>query len=198
MTSHPPRSGMCFGGRESHTRPWRAGGMNGCRDGRDACPGGLGGADYVFRGAEFADGDLLKGAVFGVKAAIRWRRSGNVAEAPARSVPTPRGSEDQAAPSNRRTGLSSTAGGLCGAVAARRGGPRHSPECRSGPSGSSAMGSAALHARQLLLVFFGDCSGELPGDACELVERAGYRGEADALQRLTEILPGRVEPGPKL
>jgi hypothetical protein len=71
-----PRSGVCFGERESHTRPWRSGVMNGCRDGRDACPGGLGGPDYVFRGAEFAGGDVLKGIVFGGEAAIRRRRRG--------------------------------------------------------------------------------------------------------------------------
>jgi len=194
-----PRSGVCFGERESHTRPWRSGGMNGCRDGRDACPGGLGSPDYMFRGAEFAGGDVLKGAVFGVEGCDSLAAERECCGGACSVGGHDRGgSEDQAAPSNRKTGLSSTAGGVCGAVSARRGGPRHSPECRCGPSGSSAMGSAALHARQLLLVFFGDCGGELPGDARELAERAGHCGKADALQRLTEVLPGAVEPRPQL
>src|ERR1017187_9487387 len=47
-------------------------------------------------------------------------------------------------------------------------------------------------------VFFCDSGGERSGDRGELAERASDRWEADALQRLAEVLPGGVELLPEL
>ena len=47
--------------------------------------------------------------------------------------------------------------------------------CR--PRGSSAMGSAVLHARQVLPVFFGDRGGQVPRDRGQLAEGARDRQE---------------------
>ena len=47
-------------------------------------------------------------------------------------------------------------------------------------------------------VFFVDRGGELTGDGRELAERASDRREADALQRLAEVLPCGIERGPQL
>jgi hypothetical protein len=127
-----PRSGVCFGERESHTRPWRSGVMNGCRDGRDACPGGLGGPDYVFRGAEFAGGDALKGAVFGVEGcdslaaereccggacSVGGHDRGQARTKLRRQTEKPDSRRPRAEPAGQFS-------------ARRRGGPRHNPECR--------------------------------------------------------------------
>ena len=65
-----------------------------------------------------------------------------------------------------------------------------------GSSGSSAMGSAVLHARQLLPVIFGDRGGQVTCDRGQLAEGAGDRGEADALERFAEVLPRGVELRP--
>jgi hypothetical protein len=84
-----------------------------------------------------------------------------LAEAPPASVPMTEGNEGlKLRLQTENPGLSSTAGGAWGLCSARRRGrSRHNAECRLSAGGSSAMSSAALHARELLLVFFGDRGG---------------------------------------
>ena len=84
------------------------------------------------------------------------------AEAPARSVATTEGpARTKLRRQTEDTGLSSYRGRslrgcfLLDAAAV----PATIPNVGCRPSGSSAMGSAVLHARQLLLVFFGDRGG---------------------------------------